>query len=192
MVFPSIPHRISTTDVHVAGEPLRVITHGFPEPAGSTILEKRRYCETHLDHLRRALMLEPRGHSHMYGCLLVPPSDPQADYGVLFMHNEGYSTMCGHGIIGLVTVLIEQGIFPQADRHTIIRLETPSGLVTAQASVDKDRVRSVVFQNVPSFVIDLDQTVEVSEFGPVRYDLAFGGAFYGFCRAKELGLKLLP
>jgi trans-L-3-hydroxyproline dehydratase len=185
-------HRISTIDVHVAGEPLRVITHGYPEPEGINILEKRRFCQTHLDHFRRALMWEPRGHPDMYGCLLVPPSNPQADYGVLFMHNEGYSTMCGHGIIGLVTVLLEQGLFPNADRETIIRLETPSGLVTAKASVHKDRVRSVAFQNVPSFVVGLDQIVEVPGIGSVRYDLAFGGAFYGFCRAKELGLELIP
>jgi trans-L-3-hydroxyproline dehydratase len=185
-------HRISTIDVHVAGEPLRVITNGFPEPAGRTILEKRRFCETKLDHLRRALMLEPRGHSNMYGCLLVPPSKPEADYGVLFMHDQGYSTMCGHGVIGLVTVLIEQGICPHADPDTIIRLETPSGLITAKASVMKGRVRSVAFENVPSFVHDLDQVVEVPEIGPVQYDLAFGGAFYGFCQAKALGLKLLP
>ena len=185
-------HQISTIDVHVAGEPLRVITHGFPEPEGANILEKRRFCQTQLDHYRRALMWEPRGHPNMYGCLLVPPSNPQADYGVLFMHNEGYSTMCGHGIIGLVTALIEQKIFPSADPDTIIRLDTPSGLITAKASIIKGRVRSVAFQNVPSFVNVLDQVVEVPELGPVRYDLAFGGAFYGFCRAKELGIELIP
>ncbi len=185
-------HQISTIDVHVAGEPLRVITNGFPEPEGSTILEKRRFCETHLDHLRRALMWEPRGHQDMYGCLLVPPSNPEADYGVLFMHNEGYSTMCGHGIIGLVTVLIQEGLFPNTDSNTIIRLETPSGLVRAAASVIKGRVTSVAFQNVPSFVNGLDQVAEIPDLGPIHYDLAFGGAFYGFCRAKELGIKLLP
>lgn len=185
-------HRISTIDVHVAGEPLRVITDGFPEPEGATILEKRRFCQTHLDHLRRVLMWEPRGHSDMYGCLLVSPSDPRADYGVLFMHNEGYSTMCGHGIIGLVTVLIEQGIFSHADPARKIRLETPSGLVTAMASVEEGRVCSVAFQNVPSFVGGLDETIEVPGIGPVRYDLAFGGAFYAFCQAKELGLELSP
>lgn len=176
----------------MAGEPLRVITNGFPEPVGSTILEKRYYCQTHLDHLRRALMLEPRGHSNMYGCLLVTPSSPGADYGVLFMHNEGYSTMCGHGIIGLVTVLIEQGLHPDIHAETLLRLETPSGLIKAKASVFNSRVRSVAFENVPSFASDLDQLIEIPEIGLVRYDLAFGGAFYGFCRAKELELELQP
>ena len=185
-------HRITTIDVHVAGEPLRVITGGFPEPEGKTILEKRAYCQTHLDYLRRALMLEPRGHHDMYGCLLVTPSNDEADFGVLFMHNEGYSTMCGHGIIGLVTVMLEHGLFPNTEPETSVKLETPSGLVTAKASVHKGRVQSVAFQNVPSFVVDLDQVVEVPGIGPVHYDLAFGGAFYGFCRAEEFGLELIP
>lgn len=184
--------RITTIDVHVAGEPLRVITSGFPEPQGQTILEKRRYCQEHLDHLRRALMLEPRGHADMYGCLLVTPSHKEADFGVLFMHNEGYSTMCGHGIIGIVTVLLEQQMFPANEPETTVRLETPSGLVTAKASVHKGRVRSIAFENVPSFVTALDQVVKVPGIGTVQYDLAFGGAFYAFCRAEKLGVQLVP
>ena len=185
-------HRISTIDVHVAGEPLRIITEGFPVPQGHTILEKRRYCQAHLDHHRLALMLEPRGHSDMYGCLLVPPSHPQADYGVLFMHNEGYSTMCGHGIIGLVTVLIEQGKVPEVGPKTTVLLDTPSGLIKATALVQHGRVDSVSFQNVSSFVDSLDQVVPVPSIGAVRYDLAFGGAYYAFCQATELGLDLTP
>ena len=185
-------HHITTIDVHVAGEPLRVITKGFPEPEGNTILKKRQFCRTHLDHLRRALMLEPRGHQDMYGCLLVAPSNDEADVGVLFMHNEGYSTMCGHGIIGLVTMMLEHEMFPITEPETVVKLETPSGMVTATASVHNGRVRSVAFQNVPSFVVDLDQVVDVHGIGPVHYDLAFGGAFYGFCQANELGLELIP
>ena len=185
-------HHITTIDVHVAGEPLRVITDGFPEPEGNTILQKRQFCLTHLDHLRRALVLEPRGHHDMYGCLLVTPSNDVADFGVLFMHNEGYSTMCGHGIIGVVTVMLEHGLFPITEPETAVKLETPSGLVTAKASVHNGRVQSVAFQNVPSFVVDLDQMVEIPGVGPVHYDLAFGGAFYGFCCANELELELIP
>ncbi|MCY4131255.1 MAG: proline racemase family protein [Nitrospira sp.] len=188
----SAMHVVTTLDCHVAGEPLRVVTSGFPEPAGSTILEKRRHCRTHLDHLRTALVWEPRGHHEMYGCLLVAPVHPQADTGVLFFHNEGYSTMCGHGIIGLTTVMLEQGLFPASVPTTTIRFDTPSGLVTAQASIDKGRVRSVAFLNVPSFVLDVEQTIQVPGIGPVDYDLAFGGAFYAFCRAEALGLALEP
>ena len=185
-------HTITTLDCHVAGEALRVVTSGFPEPAGSTILEKRRYCRTHLDHLRTALTWEPRGHHAMYGCLLVAPEHPQADTGVLFFHNEGYSTMCGHGIIGLTTIMLEQGLFPTTAPTTTIRFDTPSGLVTARASLDGGKVRSVAFLNVPSFVLDVEQTIHVPGIGSVDYDLAFGGAFYAFCRAEALGLTLEP
>ena len=185
-------HAITTIDCHVAGEALRVVTAGFPEPSGSTILEKRQYCRTHLDHLRTALMWEPRGHHEMYGCLLVTPAHPQADTGVLFFHNEGYSTMCGHGIIGLVTVMLEQGLFPASVPTTTIRFDTPSGLVTARASLDAGKVRNVSFLNVPSFVLDVEQTVRVPGIGSVNYDVAFGGAFYAFCQAEALDLSLEP
>ena len=185
-------HAITTLDCHVAGEALRVVTSGFSEPAGSTILEKRLYCRTHLDHLRTALTWEPRGHHDMYGCLLVAPAHPQADTGVLFFHNEGYSTMCGHGIIGLTTVMLEQGLFPTSVPTTTIRFDTPSGLVMAKASLNEDKVRSVAFLNVPSFVLAVGQTVQVQGIGPVDYDLAFGGAFYAFCQAEALGLTLEP
>ena len=185
-------HRITTIDVHVAGEPLRVITSGFPEPPGNSILEKRRMCQDQSDHIRRALMWEPRGHPDMYGCLVVSPSLSEADCGVLFFHNEGYSTMCGHGIIGLVTVLLENAMIPCTEPETTVRLETPSGLVTAKASIRNGRVRWVAFRNVPSFVVDLDQRLEVPGVGVVPYDLAFGGAFYAFCQAEALGIELTP
>ncbi len=128
----------------------------------------------------------------MYGCLLVTPTHPKADTGVLFFHNEGYSTMCGHGIIGLATVMLEQGLFPVSIPTTTIRFDTPSGLVTAQAFLDEGKVRNVAFLNVPSFVLDVNQTVHVPGIGPVQYDIAFGGAFYAFCRAEALGLNLEP
>lgn len=137
-------------------------------------------------------MWEPRGHHDMYGCLLVTPAHPQADTGVLFFHNEGYSTMCGHGIIGLATVMLEQRLFPASVPTTTIRFDTPSGLVTAQATNDEGKVRSVAFLNVPSFVLDVEQTVHVPGIGPVQYDIAFGGAFYAFCQAEPLSLDLKP
>jgi proline racemase len=185
-------NRLTTIDVHVAGEPLRVVTSGFPEPSGQTILQKRRTCQKQFDHLRRALMWEPRGHADMYGCLLVTPSHPEADTGVLFFHNEGYSTMCGHGIIGVTTVMIETNLFPCSEPNTIIRFDTPSGLVTATASMEKGKVCSVSFHNVASFAAEIDQTIEVPEVGMVQYDLAFGGAFYAFCQAEALGSSLVP
>src|SRR5262245_66662304 len=113
---------ITTLDAHAAGEPLRIITAGLPELPGATILERRRYMRQHLDHVRRALMWEPRGHYNMYGCVLTPPVTPEAHLGVIFLHNEGYSTMCGHGVIALVTALIEAGVVPPSGPQTPINL----------------------------------------------------------------------
>ena len=184
--------RITTIDAHAEGEPLRIITGGLPPIPGDTILERRRYLRENLDHLRTALMWEPRGHADMYGAIMTDPVTPEADAGVLFLHNEGYSTMCGHGIIGLVTVALETGLLPMAGPVTTVKLDTPAGLVTAHAKLEGSRVRSVAFENVPSFVYVLDQRVDVPGIGPLRYDVAFGGAFYAYCQAADLGLGLGP
>ncbi|MEK6323925.1 MAG: proline racemase family protein [Acidobacteriota bacterium] len=186
---PSDWTRITTIDAHAAGEPLRVITGGIPPIPGDTILAKRRYARETLDHLRRALMFEPRGHADMYGCILTEPVTPDADLGVLFMHNEGYSTMCGHGVIALVTVLLETGML---EPREVVRLDTPAGRVTAKADFDGQRVRSVAFENVPSFAYMLDQSVSVPGIGAIRYDAGFGGAFYAYCKAEDLGVRLVP
>ena len=120
---------ITTLDMHAAGEPLRIITGGMPELQGATILERRRYMQEHFDYIRRALMWEPRGHYDMYGCVVTPPVTPGADLGVLFLHNEGYSAMCGHGTIALVTALLETGTIPVRGQYTPFNLDTPAGLV---------------------------------------------------------------
>jgi trans-L-3-hydroxyproline dehydratase len=184
--------RIETIDAHAGGEPLRIITGGLPPIPGDTILERRRFVRDHLDHLRTALMWEPRGHADMYGVIVTDPVTPEADVGVIFMHNEGYSTMCGHGIIGLVTVALQTGMLPVAGPLTRVGLDTPAGLVTAYARVEDGGVRSVAFENVPSFVYALDQEVEVPGIGPVRYDVAFGGAFYAYCQATDVRVGLGP
>jgi trans-L-3-hydroxyproline dehydratase len=184
--------KITTVDAHAEGEPFRVITGGFPDLPGATILEKRRYAKEKLDHLRTALMWEPRGHADMYGCLVTPPVTPGADLGILFMHNEGFSTMCGHGIIGIATVALETGMLPASEPETTLKIDTPAGLVTAHAAIKGSRVQRVRFQNVPSFVLALDEVVDVPELGQVRYDLAFGGAFYAYVQAEEVGLTCTP
>ncbi|MFQ6109732.1 MAG: proline racemase family protein, partial [Candidatus Aminicenantales bacterium] len=181
---------ISAVDAHAAGEPLRVITGGMPEIPGDTILEKRRYFLENLDHFRRGLMWEPRGHADMYGAIITEPVSHEADLGVLFLHNEGLSTMCGHGIIALTTVLLETGRIPARAPQTEVRMDTPAGLVRAYARVEGQRVKSVAFHNVPSFVLALDETVDVPGLGKVRYDLAFGGAFYAFVQEEEVGVSL--
>ncbi len=184
--------RITTIDAHTGGEPFRVVTGGFPEIPGGTLLERRRYARQHLDPLRRALMWEPRGHADMYGGLVTPPVSPGADLGVLFIHNEGFSTMCGHGIIALVTVMLETGMLPAGDPETTVGIDTPAGLVTAHARMEGGRVKSVGFRNVPSFAAVLDAEVEVPDLGRLSYDLAFGGAFYAYVRAAEAGLSCVP
>ena len=189
---PSKWLRITTVDAHTAGEPFRVITGGYPQLPGDTILERRRYAREHLDHLRTALMWEPRGHADMYGCIVTPPVTPGADIGILFLHNEGYSTMCGHGIIGIAKVALETGMLPMQEPETVVKIDTPAGLVTAHARVANGQVGSVTFHNVPSFVLALDQMVEVPGLGSVRYDLAFGGAFYAYVQAEDVDVTCTP
>ena len=184
--------KITTIDAHTAGEPLRVIITGFPELAGSTILQRRQFAKERLDHLRTALMWEPRGHADMYGCLLTPPVSTDADFGVLFLHNEGYSTMCGHAIIAITKVVLQTGVFEMTEPETALKIDTPAGPVQSYARVSAGQVQSVRFHNVPSFALALDEAVEVPGLGRVRYDLAFGGAFYVFVGAADAGLQCTP
>jgi proline racemase len=184
--------RLTTLDAHTAGEPLRVITSGFPELRGDTILARRRDAREHWDHLRRALMLEPRGHADMYGCLLMSPTTPDGDVGVLFLHNEGYSTMCGHGIIGLVKVGLECGLIDVPDGQQTLRIDTPAGRVTATAHWQGDRVERVSFLNVPSFLLTRDLEVDVPGHGSVRCDVGYGGAFYACLDAARFDLEIEP
>lgn len=184
--------KLSTIDAHTEGEPLRVIVAGYPELHGDTILARRRYAKEHLDRLRTALMFEPRGHADMYGCIITPAVSPEADFGVLFLHNEGYSSMCGHGIIAVTTVVLETGMLPMLSPITTIKIDAPAGLITAHARIANGRVQSVYFHNVPSFVVELDAVIDVPSLGRVRYDLAFGGAFYAYVQAAQLGLQCTP
>lgn len=187
---PADWQRITTLDSHTEGEPFRVITGGLGEIPGRTILERRRWAREHLDSLRTALMWEPRGHADMYGGIVMPPVSPGADLGVLFVHNEGFSTMCGHGVIALTTVVLEAGLMPKTAPVTTLKIDTPAGLITSHARIEDGRVKSVAFHNVPSFVLAQDQTVEVPGLGEVRYHVAFGGAFYAYVDAAPLGLGL--
>ena len=181
--------RIQTLDTHTEGEPLRIILSGLPELKGNTILEYRKYMQNNYDHLRTALMWEPRGHADMYGCILTPPVTEEADFGVLFLHNEGYSTMCGHAIIALTKVAVEAGLVKVFQPVTKIKIDTPAGPVIAYAELNNDSVKRVYFYNVPSFVFLMDKTVEVPGIGMVKFDIAFGGAFYAFVNADELGIE---
>ncbi|WP_348637432.1 proline racemase family protein [Bacillus cereus] len=176
----------TTIDAHVAGEPLRIITGGVPEIKGETQLERRWYCMEHLDYLREVLMYEPRGHHGMYGCIITPPVSTHADFGVLFMHNEGWSTMCGHGIIAVITVGIETGMFETKQKFII---DSPAGEVIAYAKYNGSEVESVSFENVPSFVYKKDVPIKIDNY-EFQVDIAFGGAFYAVVDSKEFGLKV--
>lgn len=184
---------ITTIEAHAAGEPLRIITGGLPEIPGDTILERRRYLREHLDFVRQALMWEPRGHYDMYGCVVTPPVSPEADLGVLFLHNEGYSTMCGHGVIALVTALLETGALPRKGFRTPVTLDTPAGEVRATAHVGAGgRVERVSFFNVPSFLYARDVAIDPPGIGAITTDVAFGGAFYAILPAERVGLSVVP
>ncbi|MCO5175881.1 MAG: proline racemase family protein [Thermomicrobiales bacterium] len=180
---------LTTIEAHAGGEPLRIITSGVPPLRGQTILERRREMLEQHDDVRRALMWEPRGHADMYGALLTPPVTADADYGVLFMHNEGYSTMCGHGIIALTTVLIETGQFPVSGDTATIGYDSPAGFIRATASIADGRVETVAFENVPSFVFNDGIDVETTR-GMHRVPVVFGGAFYALIDAAALGLEV--
>ena len=172
--------QIKTIDMHTGGEPLRVIVDGFPELKGNSVLEYRRYCKTHFDHLRTALMFEPRGHADMYGCILVPPNDSEADFGILFLHNEGYSTMCGHAIIAISTLAATMNWISVIEGENKLLIDAPCGRITSYVDVKNGVPKGVRFHGVPSFVVALDRTVEIEGLGEVTYDLAYGGAFYAY------------
>jgi proline racemase len=183
---------IRTVDYHTAGEPFRIVTGGVPELEGRSVLQRRRWALDHLDDVRRLLVNEPRGHADMYGAFVTPPDDDWADLGVVFFHNEGYSTACGHGTIALVTWAVDTGrvVVVPGSPTVAVTVDVPSGRLVCEARLDGDgRVEAVRFRNVPSFVIARDATVRTSR-GPVTLDVAFGGAFYASVEASALGLGL--
>ncbi|MFE7128498.1 proline racemase family protein [Streptomyces sp. NPDC057617] len=175
-------------DSHTEGMPTRVITGGVGVVPGATMFDRRRYFVEHLDHIRKFLMNEPRGHSAMSGAILQPPTRPDADYGVLFIETSGCLPMCGHGTIGVATVLVETGMVEVVEPVTTIRLDTPAGLVVAEVRVEGGAAKAVTLRNVPSFALGLDRTVRVGPWGDIPYDMAFGGNFYAIVALEKLGI----
>lgn len=180
--------KIETLEMHTGGEPLRVYLAGLPDIPGNTILDKRAYFKNHFDHIRTGTMWEPRGHADMYGAILTDPVTPDADFGTFFLHNEGYSTMCGHAIIALTKMAYETGLVPKNKPELIIN--APPGKIFARPHYQGDKIEKVSFVNVPSFALLKDQTIDIKGIGKVNFDIAYGGAFYAFIDADELGLKL--
>jgi proline racemase len=179
---------ISVLDMHTGGEPVRIITGGCPPVEGASILEKRAYMRERLDHVRRLVVFEPRGHFDMYGVVPVTPSLPGADMAVLFMHNEGYSTMCGHAVIALGRYAVDHGIVAAREPVTRVGIECPCGLVEAEVAVTDGRAGAVAFESVPAFLAARDVSVEVAGHGRVLADIAYGGAFYALADAARFGL----
>lgn len=181
---------IKTIDMHTGGEPLRVIISGFPELKGNSVLEYRRYIKENYDHLRTALMFEPRGHADMYGCIILPANDPEADFGILFMHNEGYSTMCGHAIIAISTLAAQMEWIQINEGENKLVIDAPCGRIYSYVNIINKKVEGVRFHCVPSFTVALDQELEVPELGKVIYDLAYGGAFYAYVDLTKNNIDL--
>jgi len=181
---------IKTIDLHTGGEPLRVYTDGLPEIQGTTILEKQKFFKDNFDYIRTGTMFEPRGHADMYGAILTAPTTEDADFGTFFLHNEGYSSMCGHAIIALTKLVLDTGMIEKAGDAPELIINAPSGKIYAKARRENGIVQHVSFRNVPSFLYLQDQQIDVPGLGRVQFDVAYGGAFYAFCEAEPLGLTL--
>jgi proline racemase len=184
------PARVSAVDYHTAGEPFRIVTGGIPSLPGATVADRRVHAQAHLDHIRRLLVHEPRGHGGMYGCFVTPPDDPQAELGAVFFHQSGFSTACGHGTIALATWAADAGLIA-ADTQ-VFAIDVPSGRLRVRVQRDAGgKAGPVSFRNVPAWV-HRRGIVLSTPFGEVTVDIAFGGAFYAAVPAGSLGMRVTP
>jgi len=183
-------HFISAIDSHTAGEPTRIIISGLPPIHGATMAEKWRYVIKNMDDLRRAIILEPRGHRNMFGAILTSPCRSEADFGLIFMDSGGFLTMCGHGTIGTVMVLLEMGMIEPKEPETVVVFDTPAGLVEAHAVIEDGRAKLAWIENVPSFLIKDDVPVDVEGLGQINLDIAFGGNFFALVSSDQIGVTI--
>lgn len=181
---------VKTHDMHTAGEPLRIVTAGFPSLSGSSVLEKRQYMKEQFDHYRKLIINEPRGHKDMYGAILLQKNTQNNSFEVIFFHNEGYSTMCGHAIIALGRYVVDSGLVKGISPETEVNFHCPCGLVKTYVDYDGNNVTGVKFHSVPAFVFSLDTKISVPKMGNINVDISFGGAFYAIVDDKQLGLSL--
>lgn len=182
---------INTIDLHTEGEPLRVVVNGFPKLKGTDVLSFRRDFQNHYDHLRMLLINEPRGHRDMYGCVLTPANDSNGHFGVVFFHNEGYSTMCGHAIIALTTLVLEMDWIEISKGVNNIVIDTPCGRIESWAEIKNNKVLKAGFFGVPSFVLGLDYQLHIPGIGSIEFDIAYGGAFYVYIDIEKNDLNLV-
>ncbi|MFC4224142.1 proline racemase family protein [Lysinibacter cavernae] len=179
---------LTAVDSHTEGMPTRVVTGGVGVIPGATMNEKRLYFMEHMDDIRLFLMNEPRGHAAMSGSILQPSTRDDADFGVIYIEVSGCLPMCGHGTIGTATVLVETGMVPVVEPETVIRLDTPAGLVIARVAVSDGHADSVTIENVPSYVERLDKVIAVPGYGEIPYSIAFGGNFYAMVDLDDVKL----
>ena len=187
-----IERTIQTVEMHTGGEPFRIVTSGLPRLPGATIVQRRSWLKNNIDEIRQALIFEPRGHVDMYAGYLTEPVSPEADFGVIFVHNEGYSDHCGHGIIALATAAVELGWVVRTEPETRVGIDAPCGFIEAFVTWDGRSAASVRFVNVPSYLLRADVSVETPTFGRVTGDIAFGGAFYFYTDGRPFGLAIRP
>ncbi|MGF7159124.1 proline racemase/trans-L-3-hydroxyproline dehydratase [Rhodoligotrophos appendicifer] len=185
-------HVISTIDSHTGGEPTRLIVSGIPLK-GRTLLEQRDYMRNNLDHLRSALMCEPRGHRGMFGAVMAPATRPEVDFGIIWVDHDGsYLNMCGHGTIGIGIVCVEAGLVPVTEPVTKIKIDMPAGLVEAHVTIENGRAVRTAMVNVPAFLHSRDNQIDVPGYGTVPVDIAFGGSFFAGVQGKNLGIEVGP
>lgn len=183
---------IHAIDSHTAGEATRVVVGGIPNIKGSNMPEKKQWLEDNLDHIRTAIMLEPRGHNDMFGSILTQPTNPEADYGIIFMDGGGYLNMCGHGTIGAMTIAVETGMVEVCEPVTNIVQEAPAGIIRGEVFVENGKAKKVSFKNVPAFLYKKDQEVELPGYGKIKFDISFGGSFFAIVKADQIGVDIVP
>ena len=185
--FDRFESALQVVDSHTVGEFCRIVIGGFPEPEGSTMIEKKKWMEDNYDHVRTALMFEPRGHHDMFGAFLCEPVNPEAQFGVMFMDTGGYLNMCGHCTIGAVTVAIEAGLVEAKDGENEVVLEAPAGIIRTKAVVKDGKVEDVTLTNVPSFVYKENQKVTV-DGKDIEFTISFGGSFFALVDTTKLDI----
>lgn len=183
---------IQAVDTHTMGEATRITVAGLPFARGDSVMAQKKYYQEHCDWIRKVQVLEPRGHSDMFGAFLVKPNHPDADFGIIFTDSGGYLNMCGHGTIGVSTVLVEMGYVKKKEPVVELMLEVPAGIVKSRVNVVDGKVKSVVFTNVPAFVYQENCVINLPEVGTVRFDIVFGGSFFALVRASELNTTIDP
>jgi len=183
--------KIKTLDMHTGGEPVRIIEEGFPEFENMSILEIRNELKQNHDHLRKMIMWEPRGHADMYGLLKVPAQRKDSSFGVIFMHNEGYSTMCGHATIAIGRAAYDLGWLSKYEDKPTLKIDAPCGQLKISITQKNEEVENVSFENVPSFYVGTYK-LEIPDLGTIQYDLAYGGAFYAYLDVHQIGIKCSP